>query len=105
MAQEITATWGGSSVLIVGVGVGTGTGGTGQSFLVSNGFSEAYPALGQGVLCLTGALGMSSSDGGLDPSFWGLVVRHGTSAKCQVANLYTVTSMDDAVDLVTGIWV
>ena len=101
----IATTWGGSSVLMVGVGVGTGTGGIGQSFLVSNKFSEADPALGQGVLCLLGELGMSSSGGGLDPSFWGLVVGHGTSANCPVANLYTVTSIDVAVDLVSGIWV
>ena len=52
---------GGSSVLMVEAGVGTGVGGIGQSFLVSNKFSEADPALGQGVVCLTGALGMSSS--------------------------------------------
>ena len=104
MAWGIAATWGGSSVLILWAGVGTGTGGIGQSFLVSNRFSEAHPALGQGILCLTGAMGMSSTCcGGLDPLFWGLVVRHGTSANCPVANLYTVTGMDVAVDLVTGI--
>ena len=61
--------------------------------------------LGQGVLCVTGALGMSSNGGGLDPSFWSLVVRYWTSAICPVANLYTITSIDVAVDLVTGIWV
>ena len=43
-----------------------GVGGIGQSFLVSNRFSEVDPALGQGVPCLTGALGMSSKGGG----FW-----------------------------------
>ena len=66
---------------MVGTGVGTGVGGIGQSFLVSNKFSEADPALGQGVPYLTGAPGMSSSGGGLEfwvrgcPSSWGLVVR------------------------------
>ena len=49
------------------MGAGVGVGGIGQSFLVSNRFSEADPVLGQGVPCLTGALGMSSSDGGLEP--------------------------------------
>ena len=96
---------GGSSVLKLGAGVGIRAEGIGQSLLVSNGFSEAGPTLGQGVPCLTGALGMSSSGGGLDSSFWGLVARHGTSANCPVANLYTFTSIDAAVDLVTGIWV
>ena len=98
----IAATWGGSSVLI-GAGVGTGAGGIGQSFHVLKESSEADPAWGQGVLCLTGALGMSSSGGGFDPSFWGLVVRHGTSANCPVANLCTVTGIDVVVDLVTGV--
>ena len=87
------------------MGVGTGAGGIGQSFLVLNELSEADPALGKGVLCLTRTLGMSSSGGGLNPSLLGLVVRHGTSAKCPVANLYTVTCIDVAVDLVTGVWV
>ena len=105
MAWEIAATSHGSSVLIVGVVLGIGTGGIGQSFLVSNRFSEADPALGQGVPFLTGALGISSSGGGLGPSFWDLSVRHGISANCPVANLYTITSMDVAVDVVTGIWV
>ena len=63
----VTITWGiaatlhGASVFTVGGGVGAGVEGIGQSFLVSNRFSEADPALGQGVTCLTGALGMSSS--------------------------------------------
>ena len=47
---------------------------------------------------------MSSSGGGLDPSFWGLDIKHGTSANCPVATLCTVTSMDVTVDLATGIW-
>ena len=47
---------------------------------------------------------MSSSGGGLDPSAWGLVVRHGTSANCAVANLYTITGIYIAVDLDTGVW-
>ena len=63
----IAATWGGASVFTVGAGVGVGVGGIGQSFLVSNKFSEADPMLGQGVPCLTGALGMSSGGGGLEP--------------------------------------
>ena len=54
------------SVFMVGTDVGAGVGGIGQSFLVSNRFSEVDPALGQGVPCLTGALGMSSKGGG----FW-----------------------------------
>ena len=58
-----------------------------------------------GVLCLIGALGISSSGGGLDPSFWGLVVGNGTSASFPIANLYTITGIDSAVDLTTGVWV
>ena len=104
-AWGITATRGRSSIFMVGAGVGTGVGGIIQSFLVSNRFSEADPVLGQGVPCLTGALGMSSSGGGLNPSFTGLVVRHRTSANCPGANVHTVTSIGVAVDLVTGIWV
>ena len=38
-------------------------------------------------------------------SFWGLAVGYGTSANFPVANLYTMTSMDSAVDLTTGVWV
>ena len=52
-----------------GAGVVVGAGGMGQSFLVSNRFSDVYPEFGQRVLCLGGALGISSSGGGLDPSF------------------------------------
>ena len=52
-----------------------------------------------------GQLGISSSGGGLDPSFWGLVVGLGTSANCPIASLYTVTSIDSAVDLTIGVWV
>ena len=59
----IAATWGGASVFTVGAGVGTGLGGIGQSFLVSNRFSEVDSALGQGVLCLIVALGISSRGG------------------------------------------
>ena len=77
MAQGIAAILGGSSVLMVGAGVGTGVGRIGQSFLVSNNFSVADPALGKGVPCLTGALGMSSSGGGLE--FCVRVDGHGTS--------------------------
>ena len=45
------------------------------------------------------------SGGGLDPSFWGLVVGCGTSANCPIVNLYTITSIDSAVDLTIGVWV
>ena len=83
---------------MVGVGVGTGVGGIGQSFLVWNQFSDADPALGQGVPCLTGALGISSSGGGL--SFRDLVVGCGTSANCPMASLCIVTGIDSAVDLI-----
>ena len=105
MAWGIAAAWGGSSVLIVGAAVVAGVGGIGQSFLVSSRFSDVDPELGQGVVCLGGALGISSSGGGLDPSFWSLVVGCGTSANCPIANLYTVTSIDSAVDLTVGVWV
>ena len=88
------------SVLMVGAGVRTGVGGTGQSFLVSNRFSDAEPALDWGVPCLTGALGISSGGGGL--SFMDLVVGWGTSANCPMASLCIVTSMDSAVDLTIG---
>ena len=66
IAWGTAATWGGASVLMVGAGVGARVGGISQSFLASNRFSGAYPELGQGVSCLTGALGMSSSGGGLE---------------------------------------
>ena len=66
IVQGIAATWGGASVLMVSAGVGTGVGGIGQSFLTSNRFSGADPALGQGVPYLTGALGMSLHGGGLE---------------------------------------
>ena len=67
MVLGIVAILGCSSVLMVGAGVGTGVGGIGQSFLVSNRYPDAKLALGQaqGVPCLTGALGISSSGGGL----------------------------------------
>ena len=62
IAWGIAATWGGTSVLTVGVGVGV----IGQSFLALNKFLEVDPVLGQGMASLTGALGMSSSGGGLE---------------------------------------
>ena len=105
MAWGMAAILGGSSVLMVGAGVGTGVGGIGQSFLVSYRFSEADPALGQGVPCLTGALGMYSSDVGLVLLFRDLVVGCGTSANCPIANLYTVTGIDSAVDQTIGVCV
>ena len=53
MAWGITATWGGSSVLIVGSGCNCWSMGVlASSFLVSNRFSDVDPELGQGVLCL-----------------------------------------------------
>ena len=79
IAWRIAAIWGGVSVFTMGVGAGVG--GIGQSFLLSNNFYEDDPVLGQGVPCLPGALGMSSSGGGLEfwvevcPSSWGLAVR------------------------------
>ena len=73
--------------------------------MVSNRFSKAAPVLGQGVPCLTGALGMSFSGGGLELLFRDLVVGCGTSANCPMANLYTVTSINSAVDLTIGVWV
>ena len=88
---------------MVGAGVGTGEGGISQSFLVSNRFSDANPALGQGAPCLTGALGISSSNGGL--SFRDLFVVFGTSANCPMASLCSVISIDSAVDLTTGVCV
>ena len=103
MVQGIAAILGCSSVLMVGAGVGTGVGGIGQSFLVLNRLSDAKPALGQGVPCLTGALGISSSSGGL--SFMALVVEHGTSANCPMASLCIVTGKDSAVDLIIGVCV
>ena len=104
MAWRIAAILGGSSALMVGTGVGTEVEGIDQSFLVSNKFSEADPALGQVVPCLTGALRMSSSGRGL--KFWVIVGGHGTSLNFPVARLYTITGMDvAAVGLVTGMWV
>ena len=96
MAWGFAATWGHSSVLMMGADVGTGVGGIGQSFLISNKFSKTDPALGQGVPCLNGTWGMSSSGGWLGPSFWVVV---------PVARLYTVIGIDSVSDLVTDIWV
>ena len=85
--------------------MGTGVGGIGQSFLVSNRFSDAKPALGQAVLCLTGALGMPSSGGGLVLSFRDLGVGCRTLANCPVASLCIVTGIDSAVGLTIGVCV
>ena len=97
MAWGIAAVLGCSSVFMVGAGVGTRVEGIGQSFLVSNRFSEVDPALGQGVPYLTGALGMSSKRGGVwtegCPPFWGLDIGQEASANCPVASLCTVTGM------------
>ena len=93
----------GCSVLMVEVGVGTGVVGIDQSFLVSNRISEADPALGQGVPCLIGALGISSSGGRM--SFRDLGVGHGTSANCPTASLCIVTGRDSAVDLTIAVCV
>ena len=103
MAWGISAILDCSSVLMVGVGVGTRVEGVGQSFLVLNGFSDADPTLGQGVSCLTEALGISSSGAGL--SFRDLIVGCGTSAKCPVASLCIVTGKDSVVGLTTGVCV
>ena len=95
IAWGIAATWGGASVFTVGADVGVGVGGIGQSFLVSNKFLEADPVLGQGVPCLTGALGIFFQRVGAlnwkDPSFWGLVVGHWDFSKfscCQFVYHY-----------------
>ena len=66
IALRIAATWGGASVFMVGADVGTGAGGIDQSFQVSNRFFKVDCALGKGVPCLVGTLGMSSKGGG----FW-----------------------------------
>ena len=87
MVHGIASVLGCSSVLMVGVGVGTGVGERGQYFLVSNRFSDAKPALGQGEPCLTEALGMSSSDRGLVLSFRDMGIGCGTSANCPMASL------------------
>ena len=105
----IAATWGGASVFMVGADVGTWAGGIGQSFLVSNRFSEVDPALGQGVPCLTGALVISSKGGESwtegCPPFWGLAVGLETSANCPVASLCIVTGTAVVANHVVCIWV
>ena len=109
IALGMAATWGGASVFMVGADVGTGVEGIGQSFLVSNRFSEVDPVLGQRVPHLTGALGMSSKGGGFwaegCPPFWGLAVGLEASAHCPVACLSTVTGMAVEVNSVVCIWV
>ena len=103
MAWGIPAILGCPSILMVGAGMGIGVGGIGQSFLVLNRFSEAHPALGQGILCLMWGLGMSSSGGRLVLLFRNLVFGHGASANCLIANLYTVTCIDSAVEHTIGV--
>ena len=100
LSLGIAALLGCSSVLMVGVGVGIGVGGIGQSFLVSNRFSDAKPTMGQGIPCLMGAPGISSSGGGL--SIMDLVVGHGTLANWPMASLCIVTGIYSAVDLTIG---
>ena len=94
---------------MVGADVGTGVGGIGQSFWVSNRFSEIDPALVQGVPNLFGALGMSSKGGGFwtegCPPFWGLAIRLEVSANCPVASLCIVTGMAAVANPVVCIWV
>ena len=98
----VAAILGCSSVLMVEAGVGTGVGGIDQSFLVSNKFSSTDPTFGQGVPCLTGALGMSSSGGGLE--FWVIVGRYGVCLNFPVARLCTIMGTDvTTVELVTGV--
>ena len=103
MAWGIAANLGCSSVLMVGLGLGTGVGGIDESFLVSNRFYDGKLVLGQGVPCLTGALGISSSCGGL--SLMDLVVGCGTLANCHMASLCIVTGIDSAVDLTIDVCV
>ena len=86
-----------------GLGLGTGVGGIDESFLVSNRFYDGKLVLGQGVPCLTGALGISSSCGGL--SLMDLVVGCGTLANCHMASLCIVTGIDSAVDLTIDVCV
>ena len=102
MVQGIAAILSCSTVLMVEAGVGTEVGGIGQSFLVSNRFSNAKSALGQGVPCLTGTLGISSSGVGL--SLMDQVVGCGTLANCPMASQCIVTSIDSAVDLTIGVF-
>ena len=83
--------------------MGTAVVGIGQSFLVLKRFSYGEPALGQGVPCPTGTLGISSSDGWL--SLMDLVVGCGTLANHPMASLCIVTSLDSAVDLTIGVCV
>ena len=89
ITQGIAAIWVGASVFTVGAGVGAGVGGIGQLFLVSNKFSEADPVLGQGVPCLTGALGISSSGGGLGVLGWGMSFVLGLG--CWVRNFHRLS--------------
>ena len=105
----MAGTWGGAYVFMIGANVGTGAGEIGQSFWVSNRFSEFEYALGQGVPCLTGALGMSSKGGRFwtegCPLFWGLAVGLGASANCPVARLCIVTGMAVVANPVVCVWV
>ena len=69
MAWGIPATWGGSSVLIVGVVLLLGQGELANLFWSQTSFQMLTLSLAKRGLCLGGALGISSSGGGLDSSF------------------------------------
>ena len=64
--------------------------------------------LGQGVSSLTwkvGALGVASGCGGLQLGVEGFSSTWGLPLNFLCVKLYTVTEMDVAADLTTGIWV
>ena len=105
IAWGIAAMLGGTfSTFTVGICIGR----IGQSALASNRFVKAGMVSGQGMSSLTwktGALGVTSSCGGLQLgaegfySTWGLPLNH------PHAKLYTVTRMDVEADNIIGIWV
>ena len=75
----------------------------GLFFCFDGGGRYAKAVLGKRVPCLTGALEISSSGGGL--SLVDLVVGCGTLANCPVASLCIVISIDCALDLTIGVCV